>query len=97
MNEPFGNWQMSWEFRYHLRFRRLLFTSSKKIYRNNEDEDKEDTLPAKLRLAFHSLQKRMFSPLCLLFPFYFPGRKELQEKHITQKEPGLKENNKIKW
>lgn len=26
-------------------------------------------------------------PVCLLFPLYFPERKGVQGKHITQKEP----------
>lgn len=40
-------------------------------------------------------KKNVFTPLSCI-SFLFPWEKRVQEKHITQKEPGLKENNKIK-
>lgn len=68
----------------------------KKICKNKEGEEREDTVPGERRLAFHSLQKGCFLPLSCISSL-FPWETDSEKNTLLKTSLRLRENNKIKW
>lgn len=58
-----------------------------KHYRRGDEEQRAGHTYSQAEICFSlSIMQMFFFPFCLVFPLYFPERKGVQGKHITQNE-----------